>query len=167
MPRSDIQDTTTFQRFQGIDTRDDGEANTASDIMNVRIDETGRLTNANLPSKISTDADTELAIWAFHALADDGSEIDCNIDEYTATPVATVVRNSNTVFIITLSAGSALMIQRIIAIFGSTPVKVLTDEIDFTAVISGSVITCTHSSDASSLLKVLIWFPTVLLELSP
>ena len=170
MPRTDIQDSQTFQRFQGIDTRDDAENNTAYDMMNVALDDAGRLTNAPLPAKITTDANTEDAIWAFHALSDDGSEVNCNIDEYVATPVATVAVTNDTTFKVKLTAGSATFVNRIVVVTSVAPAKVLTDGLDFTVGITGSTITCVSSGAnflTCGIAKVLLWFPTTMLELAP
>lgn len=168
MPRSDIQDPQTFQRFQGIDTRDDAEGNTASDIMNVRVDDTGRLTNAPLPEKITTTADEELAVWAYHVLADDGQEVDCDIDEFTETPAGTLAITDATHFTITLSAGIASTVERIIAVTTS-PVMTLLEGRGFSKTVVGNVITCTHASAdfvTRGLSKVIVWFPGNVLELA-
>ena len=84
MPRTDITEVRRFDKFQGIDVRDDAESNTAADILNLVIDSTGRLTRAKEAEAIPNY--TEDIKDAYYYADNNGVEVNANVDTVIEAP---------------------------------------------------------------------------------
>jgi len=83
MPRTDVTDVRQFDKFQGIDVRDDAESNTASDMLNLVIDSTGRLTRAKESEAIGSYGSKKSG---FYFASYDDEEITAEIDDLSIPP---------------------------------------------------------------------------------
>jgi len=90
MPRTDITEDRPYQRFQGINLKDDSDKNEAHDIFNLVINREGLLTNVKAPAAITSKV-TGTPEAAYKFVTRTGTEVEADIDTVCAVPAVTGV----------------------------------------------------------------------------
>ena len=170
MPRTSVDDPRRFDRFQGIDVRDDAESNTLSDAVNITVDEAGRLTRPKYPSRLS-DGGTE-AVPATPPVKSAASMYDSNGNEVSASintiedPALAAPPKNITVDvsgIVTIRGTNLLYVEKVL-LMKVTEDQCFMSGLDFTVTASAASIVCTATS--TWLVKgdkAVIWMPTCIL----
>jgi len=113
MPRTDITEDRPYQRFQGINLKDDSDKNEANDIGNLVINREGILTNVKVPTAITDDV-TGTPKTAYRFVTKTGTEVEADVDDVCAVPTVTgVVDNASST---TISGTNLKYIETILLI---------------------------------------------------
>lgn len=172
MPRGPVDDPRTFKRIQGIDIRDDADANTLSDAVNVEIDTAGRLSRPSGPTRLTgqymadgTTPATEAvprtpAIQGAAYMADqNGNEVTVDM---TAVSVSTVTKASIVAGALYVEGTGLQYVEKVLSMAHKTPYRCYLSGVDFTITpaLDGKSFTC--STDVTAIVDdhVIVWCPT-------
>lgn len=167
MPKTDVQDPRRFDRFQGIDVRDDAEGNTLSDAVNVTVDVAGRLTRPKYPTRI-TDAGTESApvtpsVKSAASMYDkNGVSVDASINTIEG---GSLVDAHVAASVVTITGTNLKYAERVLLLGESD--QCFMSGLDFTITATASSIVCTATSTTLIVGNyVVVWMPTTILSIA-
>jgi hypothetical protein len=168
MPRSNVDDPRTFKRIQGIDIRDDADANSLSDAVNVEIDSAGRLSRPDGPTRLSGQSGTEAApatpaIQGAAYMADqNGNEVTIDISSVSSSTVTAASVSTGSLVI----TGTGLQyVEKVLVMAHETPYRCYMSGVDFavTPATAGTSFTCSSGLTAIAGDHVIVWCPTQVL----
>lgn len=175
MPRSNVDDPRTFKRIQGIDIRDDADANSLSDAVNVEIDSAGRLSRPDGPTRLSgqymadgTTPATEAvprtpAYQGAAYMADqNGNEVVIDISSVSSSTVTAASVSTGSLVI----TGTGLQyVEKVLVMAHETPYRCYMSGVDFTVTpaTDGKSFACSSGLTAIAGDHVIVWCPTQVL----
>ena len=168
MPRTTVDDPRTFKRIQGIDIRDDADANSLSDAFNVEIDNAGRLTRPDGPTRLSGQSGTEAvpatpAIQGAAYMADqNGNEVTIDISSVSTSTVTSASVATGSLVV----GGTGLQyVEKVLVMRAASPYRCYMSGVDFTVTpaTTGLSFTCSSGLTATAGDHVIVWGPTQVL----
>jgi hypothetical protein len=141
MPRTDVTEDRPYQRFQGINLKDDSDRNEAHDVGNLIINREGLLTNVKGPSAITAGV-TGTPKAAYRFVTKTGTEVEVDVDQVCAAPAVTEVTDDGSET--TITGSNLRYVERVLLMRKRTvsAAEVVVSEIDFdiTSRSAGSIV---------------------------